>query len=134
MSPGGSILGIIKQSPIATITQNLPSLPLPVPSLPVVTGRDLVKSLVAHDGGPKSITNTNNSNTTNNNASTASHSHSASRSTATMATAKSRSVLLEPIVEEVFEYSRYDPITGNNMTEPSLKYELIHSRKTIRSS
>ena len=30
----------------------------------------------------------------------------------TMATARSRSVLLEPIVEEVFEYSRYDPITG----------------------
>ena len=29
-----------------------------------------------------------------------------------VATSKSRSVLLEPIVEEVYEYSRYDPITG----------------------
>ena len=48
-----------------------------------------------------------------------------------MATAKSRSVLLEPIVEEVFEYCRYDPITGTqpHTTNPfSASYAITPSQ------
>ena len=101
----GSILGMIKQSPIASITQ----LPTALPPAPV-TGRDLVKSMVVQ--GSSTGANTTSNTTTTTSASSNSNQKSTPSMMTTMATARSRSVLLEPIVEEVFEYSRYDPITG----------------------